>query len=93
MSTAEFFCGGTLVVVSRPGPEVVGLTVHTTAEDGSSITLVCMVVPRDECEVGFGFSPWPAEQPTIRIGPAVVPLAGEIEAAQVEAVIRAERLQ
>ena len=93
MSTAEFSLGGTLIVVSRLGPEVAGITIHSVAEDGSGVLLLCLTAPREECEVGTGFAPWPEGQPTMRIGPAVVPLAGEIEAAQVEAVIRAGWLQ
>lgn len=89
MSTAEFSLGGTLVVVSRVGPEMVGLTVHGTG----GVMLLCLTAPREECEVGTGFAPWPEEQHAMRIGPAVVPLAGEIEAAQVEAVIRDGWLQ
>ncbi len=93
MTTTEFSLGGTLIVVSRLGPEMVGLTVHGTAEDGSGAMLLCLTASREECEVGTGFAPWPEEQLTMRIGPAVVPLAGEIEAAQVEAVIRDGWLQ
>lgn len=93
MTAAEFSLGGTLVVVSRVGPEMVGLTVHGTAEDGSCVMLLCMTSPREECQVGTGHAPWPADQATVRIGPAVVPLAGEIEAAQVEAVIHDGWLQ
>ena len=59
MSTAEFSLGGTLIVVSRVGPEMVGLTVHGTAEDGSGAMLLCLTASREECEVGTGFAPWP----------------------------------
>lgn len=92
-ATAEFSLGDTLIVVSRLGPEMVGLTAHTTAEDGSGVMLLCLAVPREECEVGTGHAPWSEGQPTMCIGPAVLPLAGEIEAALIESVIRAERLQ
>lgn len=63
MTTTEFSLGGTLIVVSRLGPEMMGLTVHGTAEDGSGVMLLCLTALREECEIGTGHAPWPEERP------------------------------
>lgn len=93
MTAVEFSLGSAFITVSRVGPEMVGLTISATAEDGNGVMLLCLTVPREDCVVGTGFAPWPEGQPTVLLGPAVVPLANEIEAAQVEAIIQEGRLQ
>ena len=92
MRQAVFHVAGTMVVVSRLGPAMVGLTVHAAQEDGAGL-LLALAAPLDECEVGAGDAPWPASQATLRVGQAVLPLAGEVEVGEAEAVLLPGALQ
>lgn len=81
MST-EFFLGLTSIAIERDPTGLVHATVYTRADlDAEPLAVLNLKVPVTACEVGTGFDPWAPEQPTLRLGCAVIPLGDDADVA------------